>query len=404
MHGTSLRTLCVIAALTTAGLSAAACGSSGGGGGGGGSASAAKLAGAPVKIGIVQDVGAPGNDHPEGIAAAKAAASYVNAHGGFVGNRPVQIISCNAMGSPTASKQCAEEFVSDKVVAVGGVAADFPTSGLPVLQPAGIPYVGLGVSAQDFSNPVSYPMFSPVAAGFPAQVTYFAKQGVKSAAIIEIDIPEAVAAASITLVKPFEALGIKAVSIAAPAGAADMTSYVEKALQAKPQVIFQLQDAADAIRVAQSAAQLGFTGSFAPAGTDSAYFTQLSASAVKKSIVVVSTNVATSNPQEQVFTAALSQYASGTAINEYSADEFAEVMTLQTICKSLGAAKCTAADILSTVKDPHDIPIFMGKALDASTPVVFGGAPTHVFNPWVRMDALNTNGTYSDVGNGWIKG
>jgi hypothetical protein len=78
-------------------------------------------------------------------------------------------------------------------------------------------------------------------------------------------------------------------------------------------------------------------------------------------------------------------------------------MTLQTICRSPGAAKCTAASILSTVKAPHNIPVFMGKTLDASTPVLFAGAPTHVFNPRVRIDGLNANGTYSDLGGSWIQ-
>jgi ABC-type branched-subunit amino acid transport system substrate-binding protein len=392
----------LIAAAGGIALLAAACASSGSTAGG--SDTAAKLTGATVKIGIVQDLGAPGNDHPEGIAGSEAAASYINAHGGFPGNRPVQVISCNAMGSPVASRQCAQEFASDKVIAVGGVAIDFPTSGLPVLQAAGIPFVGLGIAAQDFTNPVSYPVFSPVAAGYPAEVKYFLKQGVKSVAIITIDVPEAIAVADLTLVKPLEAVGIKAVTIPATAGGADMTPYVEQALKAQPQMMVMLQDENDDIRVAQAAAQLGYTGEFAPAGEGTSYDHELSPAAVKKSAVVASTDFATDNPQQQIFVSALNKYQSGTTVNEYSGDEFSEVMTLQTICKSLGAASCTAAGVLSAVKAPHNIPVFMGRTLNVSTPVTFGGAPTHVFNPWIRIDALNPNGTYTDLGGGWIKG
>jgi hypothetical protein len=29
---------------------------------------------------------------------------------------------------------------------------------------------------------------------------------------------------------------------------------------------------------------------------------------------------------------------------------------------------------------------------------------THVYNPWVRIDALSPNGTYTDIGGGWIEG
>jgi branched-chain amino acid transport system substrate-binding protein len=402
MRRIPLRTLRLIAAAGCTALLAAACASSGSTTGGSGAA--AKLTGAPVKIGIVQDVGAPGNDHPEGMAGGEAAASYINAHGGFVGNRPVQVVTCNSMGTPIASKQCAQEFASDKVIAVGGVGEDFPTSGLPVLQAAGIPFVGLGVSAQDFSNPVSYPIFGTVASGYPAEVKYFLKQGVKSVAIVSIDIPEAIAVADLALVKPLVAVGIKAVVIPATAGAADMTPYVEQALKAKPQMMIMLQDEADDIRVAQAAGQLGYTGEFSPAGYGTSYDQELSSAAVKKSEVVTSLDFASVTPQQQIFVSALNEYQHGTILNEYSADGFSEVMTLQTICKSLGAANCTAAGVLSTVKAPHNIPIFMGKALDVSTPVTFAGVPTHVYNPWLRIDTLNPNGTYTDIGGGWVEG
>ena len=218
-------------------------------------------------------MGAPGNDHPDGIAAPTAAADYINANGGFVGNRPVQIVSCNAQGSPIACPSSARRRSSAR----RSLASRVVSRGLPpppacqAPPTAGIPYVGLGVAAQDFSNPISYPMFSTVAAGFPAQVKYFVQQGVKSVAVVVIDIPEGLAAAELTLVKPFEAAGVKAITIPAAPGAPSMTPVVQKALQGNPQVIFMLQDADDSLRVAQSATQLGYTDSFAPAGVDSSY-------------------------------------------------------------------------------------------------------------------------------------
>jgi ABC-type branched-subunit amino acid transport system substrate-binding protein len=223
-------------------------------------------------------------------------------------------------------------------------------------------------------------------------------------AIIPIDIPEAIAVADLTLVKPLAAAGIKAVVIPATAGAADMTPYVEQALKAKPQMVIMLQDEADDIRVAQAAEQLGYTGEFSPAGYGTSYDQELSPAAVKKSEVATSLDFASVNPQQQIFVSALNDYQHGTVLNEYSADEFSEVMTLQTICKRLGTANCTAPGVLSTVKAPHNIPIFMGKSLDVATQVTFAGAPTHVYNPWLRIDTLNPNGTYTDIGGGWVKG
>jgi hypothetical protein len=149
-------------------------------------------------------------------------------------------------------------------------------------------------------------------------------------AIIPIDIPEAIAVADLALTKPLEAVGIKAVVIPATAGAADMTPYVEQALKAKPQMMVMLQDEDDDIRVAQAAEQLGYTGEFSPAGYGTSYLRELSPAAVKKSVVVTSLDFASVNPQQQFFVSALNKYQHGTTVNEYSADEFSEVMTLQT--------------------------------------------------------------------------
>jgi hypothetical protein len=79
-------------------------------------------------------------------------------------------------------------------------------------------------------------------------------------------------------------------------------------------------------------------------------------------------------------------------------------MTLQTMCKPLGFAGCTATGLLPTLKAPQNIPVFLGKALNASTPVTFAGATTHAFNPWIRMVSVKPNGSYTDLTGKWLRG
>jgi branched-chain amino acid transport system substrate-binding protein len=376
----------------------------------GGAASSADTAavkatsGAPIKIGIISDVGAPGSDHPEAFTGAKAAASYLNSKGGFVGGHPVSIVTCNGQADPTATKACAQQFVSAGVVAVGGVGIEFPTVGLPVLQAAGIPFVGAAVAANDYLGPVSYPFFGGVAAGYPAIINYLVKKGIKSASIVYIDAAVAATATQTFLIKPFEAAGVKAVAIPAEASAADMTPVVEKALQSKPQVIFMLQDLNDGIRVAQSAAQLGYTGYLVPTSTGAPYVKGLSASQLKKSIIGLGTNLASPNPNRTTFLAAMKKYAPGTVLTDFSSDPFSEVMTLQTFCKPLGFSGCIAAGVLAAVKTPKNVPVFLGKTLDVSNAVTLSGIASHAFNPWVRIATLTSNGSYRDATGRWIKG
>jgi branched-chain amino acid transport system substrate-binding protein len=357
-----------------------------------------------VKIGVVQDVGAPGNDHPEGFSGANAAASYLNARGGFVAGHPVSIVTCNADGNPTSTTQCAQQFVAAHVLAVIGVSIDFPTVGLPILQAANIPFVGTAVAANDYLGPVSFPMYPGVAAGFPATVNYLLKKGAKRAAVIYIDAPEAAVAAQTFVVKPYQAGGGSAVAIAAAPSAPDFTPVVEKALQSKPQVIFMLQDENDSIRVAQAAAQLGYTGLLAPSGYGPTYVKTLSSAQLQNTVIGLETNLGSPNPNRTLFFAAMKKYQPRAPINTYSSANFGSVMTLQTMCKPLGFSGCTASGLLPTLKAPQNIPVFLGKTLSASTPVSFAGATTHAFNPWLKMARINRNGSYTDLTRQWLKG
>jgi branched-chain amino acid transport system substrate-binding protein len=364
----------------------------------------AATSGAPVKIGVIADVGAPGDDHPETFSGANAAGSYVNARGGFVGGHPVSIVTCNGEGTPTASAQCAQQFVAAHVIAVIGTGLDFPTSGMPILQSANIPFVGTAVTAQDYLGQVSYPIWPGVAAAFPAGVSYFLKRGIKRAAVITIADAEATVAAQTFVVKPFQAGGGKAVVLSAQPSAPDFTPVVEKALQSKPQVIFMLQDENDSDRVAQAAAQLGYTGLLAPVQYGPSYIKAVTPSQLKKTVVGLETNLGSPNRDRTLFFAAMKKYQPRAEIDDTSSTNFGSVITLQTICKPLGFSGCTAAGVLASLKTPHNLPIFLGKALDLSTPVTLAGAPTHAFNPWDRIDRINPNGSFTDLTGKWIKG
>jgi ABC-type branched-subunit amino acid transport system substrate-binding protein len=367
-------------------------------------AKAAATSGPAVKIGVIADVGAPGDDHPETFTGAEAAGSYVNAHGGFVAGHPVSIVTCNGEGTPTASSQCAQQFVAAHVIAVIGTGLDFPTSGMPILQAANIPFVGTAVGANDYLGPVSYPIWPGVAGGFPATVNYFIKRGIKRAAVITIDDAEANVAAQTFVVKPYEAAGGTAVSIAAAPSAPDFTPVVEKALQSKPQVIFMLQDENDSTRVAQAAAQLGYTGLLAPAQYGPSYVKSISSSQLKNTIVGLETNLGSPSPARTLFFAAMKKYQPRSEIDDTSSTNFGSVLTLQTICTPLGFSGCTASGVLASLKAPHNVSVFLGKTLDVSTPVTLAGLPTHALNPWNRIEKINRNGSFTDLTGKWIKG
>ena len=143
-------------------LALAACGGSDGSEGNGGGSTDGAGSGDPVKLMIIAPVGDTGLNHPEMVAAVKAAVRGVNERGGIKG-RPVEVIHCNEKNDPAVAKECAQQAVDEGVLAV---VAEISGSGgiMPILAEAGIPSVGsAGISADgsELSSEISF-MISPL--------------------------------------------------------------------------------------------------------------------------------------------------------------------------------------------------------------------------------------------------
>lgn len=91
-------------------------------------------------------------------AMAQAFARWVNAHGGIDG-RELKVLTCNDHNDPVGAADCAREAVDQDVAAVVGAYSQHGGSFLAPLEVAGIPYIGgYGVTDDEFSSPLSYPV------------------------------------------------------------------------------------------------------------------------------------------------------------------------------------------------------------------------------------------------------
>ncbi|MEU6766847.1 ABC transporter substrate-binding protein [Streptomyces sp. NPDC046853] len=91
-------------------------------------------------------------------AMAQAYARWVNANGGLDG-RKLKVLTCNDHNDPVGAADCAREAVDKEVAAVVGSYSQHGQSFLSPLQVAGIPYIGgYGVTDEEFSSPLSYPV------------------------------------------------------------------------------------------------------------------------------------------------------------------------------------------------------------------------------------------------------
>lgn len=121
--------------------------------------SAPPLAGAPVKVmtwGSTATTSAVA--FPDLPAIGQAFADTLNAQGGING-RPLQVIACDERGEPEAAEKCARRAVDEGVVAVVGAFSLHGDRYQPVLQAAGIAYLGgAPMSPADLTSPVSFPV------------------------------------------------------------------------------------------------------------------------------------------------------------------------------------------------------------------------------------------------------
>jgi ABC-type branched-subunit amino acid transport system substrate-binding protein len=91
-------------------------------------------------------------------ALAQAIAGYFNDSGG-IADHPVRVITCNEQNTSAGAIACAEQAAAAKAVAVVGSASQYGDQFMPLLESAGISYIGgSGASAAEFSSPYSYPV------------------------------------------------------------------------------------------------------------------------------------------------------------------------------------------------------------------------------------------------------
>jgi hypothetical protein len=105
-------------------------------------------------------------------AMAQAYARWINATGGLNG-RKLKVLTCNDHNERVAAAKCARRAADEDVVAVVGSYSQFGDDFLGPLASAGIPYIGgYGVTNDEFTNPMSY----PVNGGSPALLAGLGKE------------------------------------------------------------------------------------------------------------------------------------------------------------------------------------------------------------------------------------
>lgn len=97
--------------------------------------------GKPIKVMAVGPLGSGTVSLPSIKIGAQVAVDEVNAKGG-VNGRPLQLVFCDEKNDPNAAVGCARQAIKDDIAALVGGFTAFEPQMLPVLEKAGIPWVG----------------------------------------------------------------------------------------------------------------------------------------------------------------------------------------------------------------------------------------------------------------------
>ncbi|MBH0781018.1 ABC transporter substrate-binding protein [Nocardia bovistercoris] len=210
---------------TTLVLALAGCGDNSDEGSAGG---ANTFTGAPVTVMTLAPVKSAAMNTPEIITAAEAAVKTINAAGGL-GGHEVKLLACNDGNNANQAGDCARQAVSANAVAVLG---GFTTNGgtvVPILEKAGIPWIGSpALSAEELSSKVAYPLVSGAAA-FAGIGARAAADGCASTSMVLYDVPPSEKAAQLINLGLARGNGKPADHIKVPTTTTDFSSIAKTA-------------------------------------------------------------------------------------------------------------------------------------------------------------------------------
>jgi branched-chain amino acid transport system substrate-binding protein len=191
--------------------------------------------GSEVKVGVITDGTSEGISNDINNHVADATFKWLNEHMNGLGGHKMVLDLCVTQNDPGKASDCANQLITDKVVAVVVPASSQVESLWSVLQPAGIPVLFYGSGSKKVLNDgkTGFTIGGPGAllVDFPAGLAKAKK--VKKVSAVVIDVP-----AATDFYKDggpsFEKAGLDVKLVAVPPGTADMTPQMQQVVSNNP--------------------------------------------------------------------------------------------------------------------------------------------------------------------------
>jgi branched-chain amino acid transport system substrate-binding protein len=187
--------------------------------------------GEPIKIGMVSDGATQAFDNTDELRAAEAAAEFWNTHRAGIAGRPIEVVTCETGNDPGGAADCANQMVSDGVVAVALSQSGVADAVWEPLHASGVPTLFFQTSAEDLlaDTETSFTMVNPAATLFGVPIAAAEGADTDKIAFVNIDVPQANASFDSGMAGAIlENAGLDYELIKIPPGTADMTSQMQE--------------------------------------------------------------------------------------------------------------------------------------------------------------------------------
>ena len=325
----------------------------------------------PVQVGILYTADNPIGTSPEILAAANAAATYINAHGG-IGGRAVKIVACNGQNNAQSDARCAAQFVNSSVVTVYGLDGLWGGIGVSIIGKAGIVNQTLPISGPEFTAPNAYPWEGSGITGSYAAAAYAA--GSKgSGACAYVDVAAFQQQCDQYFEPAAKALNVSTSTVSIPADASDMSPYATKLSSGGAKVVLVTAGGQVPEELVNDSAQIGYDPTWILPTQQPDFFKAVGSHA--KGLIFyndLKDGSDTADPDSALFDSVMKQYAPTAAVDAFSIMAFSNLMTLKALGDQAGGSKITRQN-MPALLSKIDVQQFMGPMLNYQ--VHLPGAP-----------------------------
>jgi ABC-type branched-subunit amino acid transport system substrate-binding protein len=294
--------------------------------------------GADIKVMVIAPFTLTVGPAKANLDAVKIQADLQNAKGGINGHKIV-VIGCDDQSDPNVMARCAQQAVSEHVVALVGEYSLVSNVLWPIIGPAGIPSIGpIQFVPADQTAPGSFPINPPVVFGEAGATAYLAKtKGCKAVADVEgntgsSSLPgklnkEAAAAEGAKYVGPF---------LLPTTGSLANASAIAKSITSKADCA-NIADGENGIALMKAILQVNPNFHFATvaAGLPGNWASEMGSQASAVNAVGGLAPVSSSAPGVQAYLSEMKAKAPGDALNDFSEQAWASFNAFEQVASSV---------------------------------------------------------------------